>query len=121
MLTTLLQVALGGAIGATARYLTSMGALRLFGAGFPWGTLAVNVIGSFLMGLLVVVLVGLISLAPVEQDSWWQESALVPHFLMVADWSKNLILGLSSEWLASGVTASVELPFKEALQQPKLP
>ncbi|MDG1130780.1 fluoride efflux transporter CrcB [Seohaeicola saemankumensis] len=56
MLTTLLQVALGGAIGATARYLTSMGALRLLGAGFPWGTLAVNVIGSFLMGLLVVVL-----------------------------------------------------------------
>ena len=56
MLSTLLQVALGGAIGASARYLTSLGALRFLGAGFPWGTLAVNVIGSFLMGLLVVVL-----------------------------------------------------------------
>lgn len=56
MWTTLLQVAVGGAIGASARYLTSIGAVRYLGAGFPWGTLAVNVIGSFLMGLLVVYL-----------------------------------------------------------------
>lgn len=53
---TLSQVALGGAIGAMARYLTSVAALRLLGAGFPWGTLIVNVLGSFLMGLLVVLL-----------------------------------------------------------------
>jgi membrane protein required for colicin V production len=65
--------------------------------------------------------VGLISLAPVQQDSWWQQSALLPHFLMVADWSKNLILSLSSQWLASGISVPVELPFKEALLQPKLP
>jgi CrcB protein len=56
MFTTLLQVALGGAIGASARYLTSVGAMRLMGPGFPWGTLMVNVVGSFLMGVLVVVL-----------------------------------------------------------------
>ena len=56
MLTTLLQVALGGAIGASARYLTSVGAMRLIGPGFPWATLAVNVIGSALMGVLVVML-----------------------------------------------------------------
>jgi len=56
MFTTLIQVALGGAIGASARYLTNVGAMRLFGPGFPWGTALVNVIGSFLMGVLVVVL-----------------------------------------------------------------
>ncbi|MEM6589988.1 MAG: fluoride efflux transporter CrcB [Pseudomonadota bacterium] len=56
MLGTLLHVALGGAIGASARYLTSVGAMRLMGPGFPWGTLTVNVVGSFLMGVLVVVL-----------------------------------------------------------------
>ena len=56
MLMTLLQVALGGAIGSSARYLTSVGAMRLIGPGFPWATLAVNVVGSFLMGVLVVVL-----------------------------------------------------------------
>lgn len=56
MTTTLIQVALGGAIGATARYLTGTVAMRVMGPGFPWGTLTVNVVGSFLMGLLVIVL-----------------------------------------------------------------
>jgi CrcB protein len=56
MLPTLLQVALGGAIGASARYLTNVGAGRLFGMGFPWGTVIANVAGSFLMGALVVIL-----------------------------------------------------------------
>lgn len=46
---------------------------------------------------LVVILVGLLSLAPVEQDVWWQQSTLIPHFLLIADWSKNLILGLSGQ------------------------
>ena len=50
------QVALGGAIGACLRYLTSVGAMRVFGAGFPVGTLIVNIAGSFLMGVIVVVL-----------------------------------------------------------------
>lgn len=56
MMTSLIQVALGGAIGATARYLTNMATFRFFGPGFPWGTVVVNVLGSFLMGVLVVVL-----------------------------------------------------------------
>ena len=56
MLTTLIQVALGGAIGASARYLAGVAAVRLIGQGFPWATLFVNVLGSFLMGVLVVVL-----------------------------------------------------------------
>lgn len=56
MLTNLLHVVLGGGIGAGLRYLTNVGALRLFGPGFPVATLVVNVLGSFLMGLLVEVL-----------------------------------------------------------------
>lgn len=56
MFSTLLQVALGGAIGASGRYLTGVAAVRIMGHGLPWGTLAVNVAGSFLMGVLVVVL-----------------------------------------------------------------
>lgn len=47
-----LAVALGGAIGASLRYGTSILALRLFGTGFPFGTLIVNCVGSFLMGAL---------------------------------------------------------------------
>ena len=53
---TLVQVALGGAIGASLRYLTGRAAFHLMGPGFPWGTIAVNILGSFLMGVLVVVL-----------------------------------------------------------------
>lgn len=56
MFSTLLQVALGGAIGASGRYLTGLAAVRIMGHGFPWGTLTVNVVGSFAMGVLVVVL-----------------------------------------------------------------
>ena len=48
-----LAVAIGGALGALARY-HSVGLFsRLFGAGFPFGTLFVNVLGSFLMGIVV--------------------------------------------------------------------
>lgn len=51
-----MQVALGGAIGASARYLTNVAAMRLMGPGFPWGTFTVNILGSLAMGVLVVVL-----------------------------------------------------------------
>mgnify|MGYP001069025856 CR=1 FL=1 len=48
-------VALGGAIGASLRYLTGIGLVRLFGhQEFPIAIIAVNVIGSFLMGAFVV-------------------------------------------------------------------
>lgn len=56
MFLTLSQVALGGALGASLRYLTNVGAMRMFGPGFPVGTVVVNVLGSFFMGVLVVLL-----------------------------------------------------------------
>lgn len=56
MILTLVQVALGGALGACCRYLTNVGMKALMGIGFPWGTLTANVVGSFLMGALVIVL-----------------------------------------------------------------
>lgn len=49
----LLLASAGGAIGAGARYLVNVGCLRCFGPAFPWGTVAVNVAGSFLMGIVV--------------------------------------------------------------------
>lgn len=58
MLTNLSLVALGGAAGSMLRYLTVLGAARLFGPGLPLGTLAVNVIGSFLIGVLAIWLMG---------------------------------------------------------------
>lgn len=46
----LAAVALGGALGASLRFLAGGAALRVFGSGFPWGTLIVNVAGCFAMG-----------------------------------------------------------------------
>jgi CrcB protein len=46
------MVCLGGAIGTGLRYLTSGVAARWLGADFPYGTLIVNVVGSFLIGLI---------------------------------------------------------------------
>lgn len=53
MLSKLLYVCLGGALGSGARYLVSIGAAKWLGAQWPWGTLAVNLVGSFLLGLLL--------------------------------------------------------------------
>lgn len=50
-----LMICLGGAIGTGARYLLSVWLLRVAGPGLPYGTLAVNVIGSFLLCLLMQV------------------------------------------------------------------
>jgi len=46
-------ISLGGAFGTAARYLLSVWLLRTLGPAFPYGTLAVNVIGSFLLGVIM--------------------------------------------------------------------
>lgn len=54
----LLIVAAGGAVGAGLRHLTGVAAMRWLGAGFPWGTLTVNILGCFLMGVFIELLAG---------------------------------------------------------------
>ena len=56
MIWTVAQVAAGGAMGASARYLTGVTVMRLIGPGFPVATMICNVVGSFAMGVLVVIL-----------------------------------------------------------------
>jgi CrcB protein len=51
--TRLLLVCLGGAVGSGARYLTAVWAATAFGIRFPYGTLLVNALGSFLLGFLM--------------------------------------------------------------------
>ena len=50
-----LWICLGGAIGTAARYGISIGSRQLLGGGFPYGTLTVNVIGSFLLSVIMYV------------------------------------------------------------------
>lgn len=49
-----LYVAIGGAFGAVARYASVLAIERLTGRPIPWGTLAVNVVGSFVLGCLLI-------------------------------------------------------------------
>ncbi len=56
MIQQLSLVAAGGAIGAMLRFLISSTVAQLFGRDFPYGTLLVNVLGSFLIGVTFVLL-----------------------------------------------------------------
>ncbi|NMJ44145.1 fluoride efflux transporter CrcB [Roseomonas sp. JC162] len=51
-MTAVLLVAIGGAAGSVLRYLTSVAALEWLGPAFPWGTLTVNAVGSFVIGAM---------------------------------------------------------------------
>lgn len=57
MLYQILAIAVGGAFGAVMRYGMSTAVYRAVGRDFPYGTMAVNVVGSFLMGMLFILLV----------------------------------------------------------------
>ncbi|CAN1555685.1 CrcB Integral membrane protein possibly involved in chromosome condensation [Rhabdaerophilaceae bacterium] len=53
---TAFLVFLGGGVGSVLRWLTGLAASRLFGTGFPLGTLAVNLLGCFAMGVFARIL-----------------------------------------------------------------
>lgn len=54
-MTTVIAIAAGGALGALARHFLAGWVSSLAGGGFPWGIFVANVLGSFLMGVLVEV------------------------------------------------------------------
>lgn len=72
MITQTLAIAIGGASGALARYWMSSGIYALLGRGFPYGTLAVNVIGSLAMGFLYIWLLDRVALS-----AEWRAALLV--------------------------------------------
>ena len=62
----ILMVAIGGAIGAVARQQSDQLIMRIFGEEFPIGTIFVNILGSFIMGLLFELFASKITLS----DEW---------------------------------------------------
>jgi CrcB protein len=70
-MTGLALVFLGAGVGGVLRYGAACLCLRSLGAGFPWGTLGVNVVGSFLMGVLAA------WLALRAPDSWREPTRLL--------------------------------------------
>ncbi len=63
-MTQLIAIAAGGAAGALFRFWVSSGVYALLGRNFPYGTLAVNVLGSLAMGFLYVVLLERMTASP---------------------------------------------------------
>ncbi|WP_257287334.1 CvpA family protein [Endozoicomonas sp. SESOKO2] len=52
--------------------------------------------------LLVVLVVGLMTFAPLENDEAWQDSVLLPHFLLLADWSRQTVVQWVEPMLQAG-------------------
>ena len=98
----LIYVSLGGAFGACSRFLISEFCVFLFGRGFPYGTLIVNILGSFLMGLL---------LAALEQDFFspgpWRHLIGLGFLGALTTFSSfsmdNVILLQNGEWVKVGL------------------
>ena len=63
---TYLAIAFGGALGALSRYWITVSIERFYGTGFPLGTFMVNLLGSFLIGLLYIFFAEKLSVA----DQW---------------------------------------------------
>ena len=105
---TLLWIGLGGGLGSMARHLASGWVARHFGATFPWGTLLVNITGSFVIGLVA---------ALTAPDGRWLVPATMRQFFMIgvlggyttfSSFSlQTLMLAQDGEWLRG--TANVVL------------
>jgi len=53
----LIAIAVGGAVGSLLRFAMANGVYKMFGRDFPYGTLAVNILGSLLIGVLFILLI----------------------------------------------------------------
>ncbi len=53
MIGTIAAIGIGGGLGALARYGGNVAAAQVLGSNFPWGTMMINIVGSFMMGLAV--------------------------------------------------------------------
>lgn len=107
---SLLWIGVGSALGGMARYLFQGVAQRWLGAGFPWGTLGVNILGSAFIGLFATLT------AP---DGRWLMAPTARQFVMVGVCggfttfssfsleTLNLVRG--GQWLAAGVNAAASL------------
>lgn len=100
--TLALLIAVGGALGSLMRWSVGVAALRWLGAGFPYGTLIVNVAGSFLMGIAFAVIA-----ARLDLQGEWRALAMTGFlggFTTFSAFSLDVVL-LSNrgEWLAAAL------------------
>lgn len=115
MFAPVLQVALGGAIGAVLRYLTGIGLVRLFGhTAFPLGVLTVNVAGCFAMGLFI----GLAAHRGLTHLSPFVATGILGGFTTFSAFSLEAVtlyergaVGLAAAYVIANVTLSIAALF----------
>ena len=104
----ILAVASGGALGAVLRYFLSGWAQILGGARFPWGTLAVNVLGSFVIGVLMAAFLEHATTSPVTRAFW--VIGVIGGFTTYSAFSYETVTLLSvGDWTAGGVNVLANL------------
>ena len=94
-----LAVAAGSALGGVARYGLSGLVARSFGETFPWGTLVVNVLGSFLIGFVATLTGpdGRVLVSPVTRQFWMP--GIFGGFTTFSSFSlQTLVLAQDGEW-----------------------
>ena len=103
-----LMVAAGGALGAVLRYVLSGWAQELGGTRFPWGTLAVNVIGSFALGLLMATLLDHATTSPATRSFW--TIGVLGAFTTFSTFSyETLALVSVGDWTAGAANVAANL------------
>jgi len=108
----ILFIAAGGALGAVGRYAVLVGAGHWLGAGFPYGTFIVNVVGSFLLGALVEVMA--LSWSPSEEMRVFLVVGVLGAFTTFSSFSLDTVvlmqkgeLGFAALYVAGSVVLSV--------------
>ena len=103
-------VAVGSALGGVARYWCTGVVSRAFGETFPWGTLLINVLGSFLIGLVAAVTgpEGRLLVSPVTRQFWLV--GIFGGFTTFSSFSLNTLrLAQDGEWLWAGANVGLSV------------
>jgi len=79
----ILFIAVGGSLGALARHFTNLAAARWLGTSFPYGTLAVNVVGCFIIGVVAQLLANFDSVSPSANATNDLRHSLLRHGIAV--------------------------------------
>ena len=105
-------IAAGGAIGAVGRYVVTVGVGQWAGFGFPYGTMAVNILGSFLLGALVEIMAFVWT--PSEEIRVFLVVGVLGAFTTFSTFSLDTVsllqrheLGLAALYVAGSVIVSV--------------